>query len=85
MGLCFLMERQYAPYPKWFGTAFARLACAGELSPTLLKPLRAKTWQQREAALTAAYEHLAAMHNALQITEPLSARKRPLASMASSA
>ena len=22
MRLCFLMERQYAPYPKWFGTAF---------------------------------------------------------------
>ena len=35
MRLCFLMERQYAPYSKWFGTAFSRLACAPELSPLL--------------------------------------------------
>ncbi len=28
MMLCFLIERVYAPYPKWFGTGFARLACA---------------------------------------------------------
>ncbi len=26
MRLAFLMERQYAPYAKWFGTAFSRLA-----------------------------------------------------------
>ena len=26
MGLCFLLERRYAPYSKWFGTAFAELA-----------------------------------------------------------
>ena len=35
MHLCFLMERKYAPYPKWFGTAFARLACEAELCPVL--------------------------------------------------
>ena len=29
MRLCFLMERKYAPYTKWFGTAFSRLAGAG--------------------------------------------------------
>ena len=28
MNLGFLMERQYAPYIKWFGTAFSRLDCA---------------------------------------------------------
>jgi Domain of unknown function (DUF4037) len=28
MGLCFLLERRYAPYSKWFGTAFAELGCA---------------------------------------------------------
>src|SRR5215207_5082421 len=26
MSLSFLIERQYAPYPKWFGTAFKQLA-----------------------------------------------------------
>ena len=71
MRLCFLMEKQYAPYPKWFGTAFARLDCAAEMSPLLHRALRAETWPERETALMAAYEVVAAMHNALNITEPL--------------
>jgi hypothetical protein len=72
MRLCFLMEREYAPYSKWFATAFSRLACAPELSPILWAALRAETWPDRENALLAAYEHAAAMHNALRITEPVS-------------
>ena len=71
MRLCFLMEKQYAPYPKWFGTAFARLACAAELAPILRRALLAETWQEREKHLCAAYECVAAMHNALGMTEPL--------------
>ena len=35
MHLCFLVERQYAPYPKWFGTAFSRLECAERIGPSL--------------------------------------------------
>src|SRR5207237_133961 len=35
MHLCMLMERQYAPYSKWFGSAFARLTCAPVLTPLL--------------------------------------------------
>ena len=45
MRLCFLMERQYAPYAKWFGTAFARLDCAARLLPLFEGVLRAETWQ----------------------------------------
>ncbi len=71
MSLCFLMERQYAPYPKWFGTAFKQLSCAGELSPVLWRALQAATWQARERALCEAYECLARLHNRLTITEPL--------------
>ena len=71
MSLCFLMERQYAPYPKWFGTAFQQLACARDLTPALGQAQRAATWQERESALSAAYECLARMHNALGITEKL--------------
>jgi Domain of unknown function (DUF4037) len=71
MRLCFLMERQYAPYSKWFGTAFSRLPSGPDLTPTLWRVVRAKTWQDREDALLAAYEKLAAMHNALQLTEPV--------------
>jgi hypothetical protein len=72
MRLCFLMERQYAPYSKWFGTAFSRLECGPDLSPTLRTAVRAETWSERENALLAAYETLAAMHNALGITAPVS-------------
>ena len=65
MHLCFLMERQYAPYPKWFGTAFARLACAEQVGPKLSAALGADTWQERERHLASAYEVVAEMHNAL--------------------
>ncbi|MCW2805129.1 MAG: hypothetical protein JWN06_3346 [Propionibacteriaceae bacterium] len=71
MQLCFLMEKQYAPYSKWYGTAFSRLHCATALSPVLWSALRAETWPEREDALMAAYEQLAAMHNALEITGPV--------------
>ena len=74
MRLCLLMERQYAPYPKWFGTAFARLNCATALTPILHGVLRAATWQEREKHLSAAYEIGAAMHNDLGITAPVPAR-----------
>ena len=76
MRLCFLMERTYAPYPKWFGTAFSQLACAAELSPHLRAALSAGDWREREGHLVRAYERVAAMHNALGITEPLPTRVR---------
>ncbi|HEX8285273.1 MAG TPA: DUF4037 domain-containing protein [Pyrinomonadaceae bacterium] len=76
MRLCFLMERAYAPYPKWFGTAFDRLACAGELSPSLRAALAAETWQERERHLAVAYERVAGMHNALGVTDPLPTEPR---------
>ncbi len=69
--LCFLMERQYAPYSKWFGSAFAQLKCASQLEPILKQVLDAPSWQEREEALSLAYESLARMHNALEITDPL--------------
>lgn len=72
MRLCFLMEHTYAPYPKWFGTAFKQLACAQAFWPILLQILQAKTWQERDHYLGKAYELIAAKHNALQLTPPLS-------------
>lgn len=71
MRLCFLIERRYAPYIKWFGTAFKQLACAGRLGPILASVLSADSWPERERHLSAAYEHVAHMHNDLGITEPL--------------
>ncbi len=77
MRLCFLMERQYAPYPKWFGTAFGRLACAKDLSPLLRGAQLAATWPERERHLAAACEYAAGMHNALKITTPMPAKAAP--------
>ncbi|WP_308635376.1 DUF4037 domain-containing protein [Paenibacillus silvisoli] len=71
MNLCFLMERQYAPYPKWFGTAFGKLACAELLTGELWKVQTATSWKEREQALNQVYGHLARMHNALGIMEPV--------------
>ena len=72
MRLGFLMERRYAPYSKWFGTAFARLACAARLTPHLDAVLSACGWHDRQQHLVHAYEIVAVMHNELGITEPLS-------------
>lgn len=69
--LCFLMEKEYAPYSKWFGTAFSRLRCAKKLSPALNNILLAKNWKQREKYLSRAYSIIAQKHNALKITKPL--------------
>jgi hypothetical protein len=74
MRLCFLMEKEYAPYPKWFGTAFARLKSAPPLIPTLQLVLRAATWQEREEHLVQAYAYVANLHNSLGVTAPLPAQ-----------
>jgi len=74
MRLCFLMEKQYAPYPKWFGTAFSGLGCADRVSPHLEAVLRSASWGEREKHLVPAYEYIAAMHNALGINEELPAK-----------
>jgi len=71
MKLCFLVERKYAPYSKWFGTAFSRLECAQELTPIFKAVLESKDWKERQQFLAKAYEVVARMHNALQITIPL--------------
>jgi uncharacterized protein DUF4037 len=71
MRLCFLLERKYAPYSKWFGTAFNQLACARELHPIFMKVLQATDWRARQEFLAQAYEVVARLHNALGITIPL--------------
>jgi len=71
--LSFLIEREYAPYSKWFGTAFARLRCARILAPVIDRILRSENWPNREAALSEASQILVEMHNTLGVTAPLSA------------
>jgi hypothetical protein len=68
------MKKQYAPYIKWFGSAFSQLDCAADLTPIFTRILQAESWKEREKHLTSAYEYVARMHNALQITAPLNDR-----------
>jgi hypothetical protein len=76
MRLCFLIEKRYAPYSKWFGTAFKRLACSPQMGPLLEGAAAASAYPERERFLAQAYTLAAEMHNALQITPPLETRTR---------
>jgi hypothetical protein len=69
MQLCFYMEKEYAPYMKWFGTAFSKLSCAQQLDPLLKKVFTQENWQDREKVLSKIYLILADMHNQLSITD----------------
>ena len=75
--LCFLIERRYAPYAKWLGSAFARLDCAAELGPLLDAALASRSWREREGHLGGAYAAVAAMHNRLGVTDPLPTEVTP--------
>jgi hypothetical protein len=76
MRLSFLLERRYAPYSKWLGTAFAGLDAHAEIGSALAGVVGAEDYEQREAALVTAVEALAARHNALEITAPVEATVR---------
>jgi hypothetical protein len=69
MRLAFLQERRYAPYPKWFGSAYVLLGRPEE--PALAAALRAELWPEREEALSEAYRLVAGAHNELGVTPPL--------------
>ena len=71
MRLCFIMEKRYVPYTKWYGTAFSHLRSTLDLAPLLREVLLAHTWKEREACLSKAYERVAHLHNQSGITEPL--------------
>ncbi|KAL9652896.1 hypothetical protein ABK040_015414 [Willaertia magna] len=62
MSLCFLMERKYQPYSKWFGTAFKKLQLSTQLENVLLKSflinnnLEEFNWKLVELELEKAYK-----------------------------
>jgi hypothetical protein len=64
MRMAFLIEGRYAPYPKWFGKAFAALPCAPALVTALERVLAAPDWKPRQVALAEAYLALARLHRA---------------------
>ncbi len=76
MRLCMLLERRYAPYGKWLGSAFARLPVAGRLTPSLRGALAAQDQRTREGHLCDAYETVALMQNATGLTDPVDPVRR---------
>ena len=70
MRLAFLLERRYAPYSKWLGSAFAQLDSAVALQSPLPDVLSAESYDAREDALVAVVEELARLHNAAGVTRP---------------
>ena len=74
MKLCFLMEKKYAPYSKWFGRGFCELKISKKISPILRKVLLSKNWKEREKWLSKAYKILVECHNSLKITPLISTK-----------
>jgi len=77
MRLALLLDRRYAPYQKWLGTAFARGRHEDGLPAHLQETLQARDVVAREAALADAYEALARRHNRAALTPPVDPSTRP--------
>lgn len=77
MRLCLLLERRYAPYDKWLGSAFARLALAGELAPILRGAVAATDHPTRERLLCDAYELVGDAQNATGLAAAVDPSRRP--------
>ena len=71
MRLALLLDRRYAPYQKWLGTAFARGEHPDALPRHLAETLHARDVTGRESALAGAYAALARRHNAAGLTGPV--------------
>ena len=71
MRLCLLLERRYAPYAKWLGTAFARLDAHDTLAQPFADALAAEDFESREHALVEAFEEVARRQNARGVADEL--------------
>jgi hypothetical protein len=77
MRLCLLLERRYAPYSKWLGSAFAQVPAAESLAPSLRGALAATDHTARERHLGDAYEAVATLQNASGLIDPVDPKRRP--------
>ncbi len=69
MRLCFLYKNTYAPYSKWFGTAFDKLDVDPKIKQAIQSALSADDIITREENLVKALSYAAEMHNASGLTE----------------
>ena len=71
MHLCFLYEKRYAPYSKWFGTAFQELESYPAMEPMLSRALNARDTRERELAIARAQGIAIELHNETCLTAPI--------------
>lgn len=75
MFMCFLLERKYTPYDKWFGVAFKKWLRHGpNLAPLLIDVLKEKDWFKRQETLACIYQEVGEICNELKITKPISTK-----------
>ncbi len=70
VSLAFLVERTWAPYGKWRGTAFDRLPVAGRLTAPLRTALTAGDWPQREGGVCRALDIVLDVQRAVGLPAP---------------
>ncbi len=71
MVLCFILEKKYIPYPKWFGRAFSELKLSRKLTPIFQMALNEFNFKKRDEFLCEAYLNILQYQNSLGITESL--------------
>lgn len=69
MRLCFLFQDTYAPYSKWFGTAFGRLDVDEKIKAAIHGALAAADPESREDRLVEAQALVGALQNASSLAE----------------
>lgn len=69
MRLCFLYTNTYAPYSKWFGTAFNLLDIDENIKSKINAALRANNLVERENNLVEAQALVAQLHNSSGLTD----------------
>lgn len=69
MRLCFLYKDTYAPYSKWFGTAFSKLDVGKGIKFAIEGALSASSLTEREEKIVEAQALVADLHNASGLTD----------------
>jgi hypothetical protein len=71
MEMCYLQERRYRPYDKWFGRGFTELSAAARLGPAIDAALAEPQTIRPDGPLQQALRHLGEHHNTLEISDPV--------------
>lgn len=69
MRLCFLYKETYAPYSKWFGTAFKKLEINQEIKDAVAEALSGDSCHERENGIVKAQALVANLHNESKVTD----------------